>query len=457
MLEKIPGLPRINKLRISQILEADLNQVLRSEFARNISKLAQETPGIISEHQYGRSHQKYLTPILNKLLTVQLLIQKKTNGIVFDNDAKGCYNRIVSGIALAALRRIGYSKNSVRMLGLLWAQLEHHVATWFGLSDTSYKSTLEKLLYGIIQGSCSSPIVCALLNQLLLTALGEEFDCISLVSFDSKTTDTRPGDSFVDDTTTGATYDNHNLEPIPSSVSGLTQEEEILVARTEDIIQFFFDLLQVTGGDLALEKCAWCLIGHRWRKGVPTLIQIEPQHLSISMTSMSSGQVSGINRKAPTEGHRTLGFFMTGDGTSNEHKRVMMKKGLDYATAIKNSTLPCGECSMAYSANYMPILAYGTPSTTLSYKECEDFQRAMVAAILPKMGIVRNAARKVIFGSAKYCGLGPDHLATAQNLLRLQYLIGHIRSKSITSKLIRQQLDYTQLEIGCPSHVLGQD
>jgi hypothetical protein len=97
----------------------------------------------------------------------------------------------------------------------------------------------------------------------------------------------------------------------------------------------------------------------------------------------------------------------------------------------------------------MPSLVYGTPETTLSYKECEDVQRAVVAAILPKMGIVRNAARKVVFGSAKYCGLGIDHLATTQNYSRLQYLLGHIRSKSITSSLIHQQLDYTQLEIGC--------
>jgi hypothetical protein len=172
MLEKIPGVPRINKLRITQLLEADLNQVLRSAFARNISKLAQETPGIISEHHYRRSNQTCLTPVLNQLLTVQLLIQKKTNRIVFENDAKGCYDRIISGIALAVLRRIGYSENSVQMLGLLWAQLEHHVVTGCGISDASYKSTTDKLLYGIGQGSCSSPIVWALLNQLLFTALG---------------------------------------------------------------------------------------------------------------------------------------------------------------------------------------------------------------------------------------------------------------------------------------------
>jgi hypothetical protein len=175
------------------------------------------------------------------------------------------------------------------------------------------------------------------------------------------------------------------------------------------------------------------------------------------MTSRSSGQVSVIKQKTPMEGNRTLDFFMTGDGTSNEHKRVMMEKGVDYATAIINITLQRGECNMAYGAYYMPILANGTPAITLSYKECEDVQRPVVAMILPKMGIVRNSARKVVFGSAKYCGLGLDHLATVQNISRLQYLIGHIRSKSITSKLICQQLYYTQLEIGCPSQVLGQD
>jgi hypothetical protein len=67
----------------------------------------------------------------------------------------------------------------------------------------------------------------------------------------------------MDETTTGATYNNHNLDPIPASIRGLIQEEESLVARMEVIIQFFLDILQVTGDDLAPKKCAWYLIGHR--------------------------------------------------------------------------------------------------------------------------------------------------------------------------------------------------
>jgi hypothetical protein len=41
----------------------------------------------------------------------------------------------------------------------------------------------------------------------------------------------------------------------------------------EKIIQFFLDLIQVTGGDLAPEKCVWYLISHRWKDGKPRLLQ----------------------------------------------------------------------------------------------------------------------------------------------------------------------------------------
>jgi hypothetical protein len=93
------------------------------------------------------------TPVLKKLLMVQLLIQNKTKGIIFDNDAKGCYYRIISRTTLAALRRIGYSKNSVKMLGLLQVELEHHICTGYGLAENTFLLTTYKIMYGTGQGS----------------------------------------------------------------------------------------------------------------------------------------------------------------------------------------------------------------------------------------------------------------------------------------------------------------
>jgi hypothetical protein len=190
-------------------------------FARNITRLTKTHEGVISQHQYGRSHKTCISPVLNKLLTIQLLIQKKTNGIVFDNDAKVCYDPIVSRISLATLRQLGYSKESVRMLGLLWAQIQHHICTGSGVSETTYGSTIEKLLYSIGQGSCSHPILWALLNQLILAALEEKFDCIRSVAIDGVEEHIRPGDSFVDDRTCGVTDDDTTAEPVSSEVQEL--------------------------------------------------------------------------------------------------------------------------------------------------------------------------------------------------------------------------------------------
>jgi hypothetical protein len=67
----------------------------------------------------------------------------------------------------------------------------------------------------------------------------------------------------VDDTATGATTDDCNTEPTDKDIKELTDEVEKHVARIEDIIQFFVDLPQVTGGDLAPKKYVLYLISHR--------------------------------------------------------------------------------------------------------------------------------------------------------------------------------------------------
>jgi hypothetical protein len=346
MLEKVPGIPRSDKLRSIQFLEADLNQVLTIAFARNITRLAKDHEGIISEHQYGRAHKTCMTPVINKLLTVQILVQNKVEGIVFDNDAKGCYDRIISGIALACLKRIRYSSNSVRMLGLLWAQLEHDIATGYGVSDKTYSSALEKLLYGIGRGGCASPVIWALLNQLLLTALGDTFDCIRLIAVYGVEEDIRHCDAFVDDTNTGVTNDDTTIEPVDFEVTSLNLSEEELIWKMQTIIQFILDLLQLTGGDMDPEKCVWFLICHSWKNGKAQLLTMKESHMGIEITSRSTGTILGVKRKSLEEGHRTLGFQISGGGKCNAQKKAMKEKAILYGEAIRNSTMWKGEICM---------------------------------------------------------------------------------------------------------------
>jgi hypothetical protein len=86
------------------------------------------------------------------------------------------------------------------------------------------------------------------------------------------------------------------------------------------------------------------------------------------------------------EGHTTLGFHMSGDGKCEAHKKVMIDKVFLYSNAICNSTMWRGESAVASNSFYMPSLGYGVPAKTPTKEECEDIQRAVVNAILPKMG-----------------------------------------------------------------------
>jgi hypothetical protein len=160
-----------------------------------------------------------------------------------------------------------------------------------------------------------------------------------LVSVDKSKTSTRPGDLFVDNTKMGVTSDDTNRDPIPIEETDLTSDEEDLVEKMQVVIQLFLDLLQVTGGDLAPEKCVWYLITHRWKNEIPSLLRKHESHRGIEITSNATGHTSGIKRKAATQGHRTLGFHLTGDGISSTHKKIIKCKAKEYSEAIISSTL----------------------------------------------------------------------------------------------------------------------
>jgi len=74
------------------------------------------------------------------------------------------------------------------------------------------------------------------------------------------------------------------------------------------------------------------------------------------MQSKATGTISAVKRKAVSQGHRTLGFHLCGDGVSGAHKNVMQEKAMKYGEAIMSSSLKRGECAMANNSCYMASL-----------------------------------------------------------------------------------------------------
>jgi hypothetical protein len=201
-----------------------------------------------------------------------------------------------------------------------------------------------------------------------------------------------------------------------------------------------------------------CMVHHRIpvEDGKAKMVQTKKIHKGINLSLKSEGTTVGIKLKAPSDSHRTLGFHLQGNGKTDSHKKVMREKAESYGEAISGSILKRGQSSTVYNCYYMPSISYGTPATTLTFKECDDLQKPVVNAVLPKLGITNKAPRAVVFGTPRYGGIGLDHLAVVQSRSQQKYPLGHLRCKDTTGQLIWMMMEFTQMECGCTGNVFEQ-
>jgi hypothetical protein len=88
MIEKIPGRPQINKLRVIHLLEADLNLALGIIWSRRLMKQGEKLGPL--ETNGSRNGRSANTVVLLKHFTYEMLHLTKTDGGTFDND-KGMF------------------------------------------------------------------------------------------------------------------------------------------------------------------------------------------------------------------------------------------------------------------------------------------------------------------------------------------------------------------------------
>ena len=98
LLEKIKGQPRQDKLRVIQLMEADLNMMLRIIFRRRLIHCSEDKQ-LFSPLQWGsRPNRSSQDAILMKRLTYDGIRSGKKVGIIFNNDGKAAFDRMIPSV-----------------------------------------------------------------------------------------------------------------------------------------------------------------------------------------------------------------------------------------------------------------------------------------------------------------------------------------------------------------------
>ena len=124
--------------------------------------------------QQARSGFHSITAPLNKVLAYDHMRLTKQDGRSFDNNAEGCYDRIVPPCALLCCRRMGLPKTAAQMVGEILQNTIYKLKRGHGISDRTYFSTTLRRILCSGQGSGASPCIWTLVLDPILLSVSKK-------------------------------------------------------------------------------------------------------------------------------------------------------------------------------------------------------------------------------------------------------------------------------------------
>lgn len=153
--------------------------------------------------------------MLNKVLTYEIHRYKKQPLAYIENDAKGCYDRIINPLVLIFLHILGLSSTAISTLAKTWELTVHRIKTLFGISTNGYANSPDYILYGPGQGSTIGPFLWLLCFLLIFAAMSPTSPKMVIYSVNTTTPITFIGEAFVDDAGLGTNDTQRNSLPTP--------------------------------------------------------------------------------------------------------------------------------------------------------------------------------------------------------------------------------------------------
>lgn len=133
---------------------------------------------------------------MNKQLTHHIIRHQKLTAAFIENDAVGCYDRMMNNLLIMELKCLGLPCSAAKALSQTWLHAVPHIRTKYGISATYYANSLERFLFEPGQGSTLGPFLWLLLFSLMVTSLLPTTPLTQLSSVDNTVLVVDAGEAF---------------------------------------------------------------------------------------------------------------------------------------------------------------------------------------------------------------------------------------------------------------------
>ena len=437
LLEKDPGVPNINRLRIIHLFEADYNLFPKIMWGKRLVRRAVDYD-LLHPGQHGSTPSRAtIDPIMLTQLTTDLCRVLKHNIVRFDNDASACYDRIIVNLAMLVARRCGMPLNAIQTHAEALQFMRYAVKTVHGISEENYSGTPFAPLFGTGQGSGASPAVWLSLVVLLMNTLDRVVpERMEFTSPTASFTHSRLIDAFVDDTSLSFT------DP------GVLRISE-MIRRKNSIAQTWERLLHFSGGSLNLGKCSWYVMYWHWKEGRPAIRPPHSEEPPVTLTSGSNQHIHHtIKRTTVDTASKMLGVHLAPSGDFSFQLRVMNDKADKYALRLRSPRLTPQDIRVFNRTMYEPAMRYSLPALAVDSSELAPIQSNVLASMLQKLGISSKLPTAIRHCPIDMGGVALMDLRTETGIEAIKLLRNNVYANSEVGKLLQLNMSYSQREAG---------
>ena len=423
---------RAEKQRTILLLEADYNmnnKVIGSDAMRS----GERSKTLTRDNYGGRKNMRSNEIAMNSRLTDDSIWGRRGRAILMSNDAKGCYDRIAHIVVKLALQRLGIPKPALQSMLHTIQDMEHHIRTAYGDSDTGYKRQAgDKPPQGMLQGNGAGPAGWFSISTIIIEELKKagygyhdwtliRQRALSITCF-----------AFVDDT---------DLIHVNNDPNVTTPQ---LIQEAQQALDTWEGLLRATGGDLAPEKSYWYLVEVVRKGGKWTYAKIQDRPGDLTLKNGSHT----IKRNEVHQAEEALGIQRRPDGQMKQELEYLKGKIAKWCDALRTKRIQPGDAWYCLNSTIMKTIEYPLMATTFTEMELKKLMSPLLQTALRKSHVQSRLPRTLVYGSLRARGLNIKNPYITQLIHHLQAILRHQARNTQSTGLHEENMDLVQIHIG---------
>jgi len=142
----------------------------------------------------------------------------------------------------------------------------------------------------------------------------------------------------------------------------------------------------------------------------------------------------------------TLGVVQCATGDETGQKDALIKKVMTWGNRLKTASVTRREARIAVSATISSTIRYPLGASAMTKQQCTEIKKVMLDAALPKTGVVRNAAKAIVYATCDMGGLGFKDIHVTQLIEHVNILLDHGPTETVSGKLLKTVAEATIIE-----------